>query len=64
MKIKAHVLEVSDNGDKMKIVGQGRAAGEANWRPLVSVSIKMPVTKRNRRSFYLGRHFVVNVKPD
>jgi hypothetical protein len=49
MKINAHVTDVSDNGDKMKVSGQGRAVGDATWRPWLSISIDMPITKRTGR---------------
>jgi hypothetical protein len=64
MKINAHVTDVSDNGDKMKVSGQGRAVGDATWRPWLSISIDMPITKRNRKAFYIGRHFTVKLTPD
>ena len=64
MKIKAHVTEVSDHADKMKVTGQGRAVGKSQWRPWLSISIDMPITKTNRKAFYIGRHFTVKVTPD
>jgi len=38
MKIKSGVAAVSDVGDKMRVMGQGRAVGATKWRPRVWVS--------------------------
>jgi hypothetical protein len=64
MRIKAHVTEVSDHGDKLKVTGQGRQVGKSNWRPWLSISIDMPISKTNRKAFYIGRHFELKVKPE
>jgi hypothetical protein len=64
MKIKAHVTEVSDHGDKMKVTGQGRAVGKAEWRPWLKIEVDLPVTKTNQKAFRLGRHFTLNIKPE
>jgi len=38
MKIKACVARVSDVGDKMRVMRQGRAVGATKWRPRAPVS--------------------------
>ncbi len=64
MKIKAHVTEVVDHGEKMKVAGQGRAVGKSEWRPWLKIEIEMPVNKTNQKAFRLGRHFTLTVKPE
>jgi hypothetical protein len=64
LKVKAYVIEVSDHGDKMKVTGQGRAVGDAEWRPMLKVELDLPDNRRNRKAFHLGRHFTVKVTPD
>ena len=63
MKIEAHVLSIADQGDRLAITGQGCAAGTAEWRPYCSVQIHVPMTDRNRRSFYVGRNFTLTIEP-
>ena len=64
MKIEAHVLEVQDKGDKLFLVGQGRATGAAEWQPWMNIAVTVPMTDRNRKAFYIGRHFTVKLTPD
>lgn len=63
MKIEGHVTEVSDRGDKLRIVGQGRALMDAEWRPFLSILIDVPITDRNRKAFYVGRQLDLEVTP-
>jgi len=64
MKIEGHVTEASDAGDKMRIIGQGRAVNDAEWRPHLAMMIEIPMTDRNRKAFYIGRKFTVSLKPE
>lgn len=64
MKIRAHVTDVSDHGEKMKVTGQGRAVGKSEWRPFLKIEIDLPINKTNQKAFRLGRHFTLTVKPE
>ncbi|MEH2517531.1 hypothetical protein V1279_003104 [Bradyrhizobium sp. AZCC 1610] len=64
MKIEGHLLEASDMGDKLRITGQGKAISDADWRPMLSMVIEVPMTDRNRKAFYVGRHFTMDLKPE
>ncbi|MHC2552290.1 hypothetical protein [Bradyrhizobium elkanii] len=63
MKIEAHVLEVQDKGDKLFLVGQGRAVSAAQWRPWMPIAVSVPMNDRNRKAFYVGRHFDLTITP-
>lgn len=63
MKIEANVLEVQDRGDKLFLVGQGKAAGAAEWQPFMNIAVSVPMTDRNRKAFYVGRQFDLTVTP-
>ncbi len=63
MKIEGHVIKVSDIGDKLRITGQGSAIVDAEWRPMLSIEIDVPITDRNRKAFYIGRNFDMTVTP-
>jgi hypothetical protein len=63
MKIEAYVLSVADHGDRLEITAQGNAAGAADWRPVCSVSLSIPITEHNRRAYYVGRRFDVTLTP-
>ncbi|WP_291709830.1 hypothetical protein [Bradyrhizobium sp.] len=58
-----HVTQAMDQGDKLRIIGQGRAVTDAEWRPYLSITIDVPITDRNRKAFFVGRHFEIAVKP-
>jgi hypothetical protein len=63
LKIEAHVLEVQDKGDKLFLVGQGKATGAAEWQPFMNIMVSVPMNDRNRKAFYIGRHFDLTVTP-
>lgn len=63
MKIEAHVLEVQDMGDKLHLRGQGRALAAAEWQPWMPIAVSVPMTDRNRKAFYVGRHFDLTITP-
>lgn len=63
MRIEAHVLSVADAGDRLEITAQGQATGAAEWRPWCRVSIAVPMTERNRRAYFVGRRFDVDLTP-
>ncbi|UPT95352.1 hypothetical protein J4G48_0040050 [Bradyrhizobium barranii subsp. apii] len=67
MKIEGHVTEASDVGEKLRIIGQGQAITgfqDPGLRPWLNIMIEVPTTDRNRKAFYVGRHFSVNLKPE
>ena len=63
MKVKAHVIELQDCGDRMKIVAQGYAVGRAEWCPCGSIELVLPLTDKSRRAYFIGREFELTVKP-
>jgi hypothetical protein len=63
LKINAHVLEVSDRGDKLAVTAQGKAVGAADWQPCMSILVNVPMTDRNKRAFYVGREIEMTVTP-
>jgi hypothetical protein len=63
VKIEAHVLSVADRADRIEIIAQGHAVGAAEWRPICSISLVIPITEHNRRAYYVGRRFDVTLKP-
>lgn len=63
MKIEAHVLEAQDRGDKLLLVGQGRAISAAEWQPWMSIAVSVPMNDRNKKAFYVGRHFDLTITP-
>jgi hypothetical protein len=63
MKIEGHVTQAMDQGDKLRIIGQGRAVADAEWRPWLTIMVDVPITDRNRKAFFVGRNFELSVKP-
>lgn len=64
MKLLCHVLEASDNGDKLKLRLQGKGVNEAEWIGMTIQEMSIPMTDRNRRTFYVGRRVTIDIKPD
>jgi hypothetical protein len=52
-----------DKGDKLFIVGQGRAISAAEWQPWMNVAVSVPMTDRNKKAFYVGRPFDLTITP-
>ena len=64
MKIKASIHTVEDSGESIKIKAQGTAKkGGAYLNEMATIELKMPNSKTNRKSFYLGRDIEITVKP-
>jgi hypothetical protein len=63
LKIEGHVTEASDAGDKLRIVGQGRAVASAEWQPWLSITIDVPMNERNKKAFHIGRQLDLRVRP-
>lgn len=59
MRIEGHVLEVMDMGDKLHVKGQGRAVTAAEWQPWMAIAVSV----RNKKAFYVGRHFDLTLTP-
>lgn len=64
MKLLCAVLEAQDKGDKLRLKLQGYGVGESpqhsRW---VEQELLVPMTARNRRTFYVGRQVTIEVKP-
>ena len=62
MKIKATVIETADRGDYLAVVLQGENVGTpehlGNWRQELRVNI----TTRSRRAFFIGREVEITVR--
>lgn len=63
MKIIGHIIEVSDDGDTITAKMQGQAVRWAEWRDWLTVSFKMPTSATNQKTYHLGRHVEITVKP-
>lgn len=63
MKINCEILAVSSNGDTITLQLQGRGVNDAEWRPFIGMDVKVTDNAVNRRSFYLGRNVMVEVRP-
>jgi hypothetical protein len=63
MKIEATVLSAADNGDRLTITAQGWAKGSAEWRPICRVELAVPMTDRNRKAYFVGRRFDIDLTP-
>jgi hypothetical protein len=61
MKIRAEVLSVESIGDALRVKLQGSADGEAQWRPMLSLTVELPDQVRCRRNYYVGRHVTIRV---
>lgn len=61
MKIKATVTNLSDIGDHIVINCQGTASRDANWQPLRTAEIKLPVHVGRR--YRIGQRIVVTITP-
>lgn len=64
MKMKCHVLEATDAGDKLRLKLQGYGVSEcdnARWAPQL---LEVPNNARIRRTFYVGRHVTIEIKPE
>lgn len=62
MKIKGHVLAVSNNGDQIEVKMQGATPGAARWRRLEVVTFTLPDTDGVRRTFFIGRKLTITIK--
>jgi hypothetical protein len=63
MKIEAHVTALVDLGDRVKVTAQGNAVGRAEWVPMVSIELSLPLTEQSRAAYFIGRTFEMTVKP-
>lgn len=63
MKVNAHVTSADDHGDRIRLVLQGSAIGDADWRPMLRFEVFVPENNRNRKSFHLGRKVKVEITP-
>lgn len=58
MKIRSHILKVSDEGDKLAVEAQGFFIGSGEWTP---ISFKVPASRKNKRAYHVGRGFDISI---
>jgi hypothetical protein len=66
VKIEGHVTEVSDHGEKLKVIGQAQAVvgyNDPGLKPWLTIAVDIPMNDRNRKAFHVGRHFDLVLKP-
>lgn len=63
MKILGEVLAVETIGDHLRVRLQGKAIGAAAWQPLGVISVDVPPSTKNQKSFYVGRQVKVTLAP-
>jgi hypothetical protein len=61
MKIHAEVLAAETIGDGLRLKLQGNADVDAEWRPMLALSIEVPDHARNRRAYYIGRKVAITI---
>lgn len=64
MKLKGEVLTVSTNGDSLSLTMQACEVAGADWRPLEKIEIRVRDIEANRRTFRVGRRFVLTLTPE
>lgn len=61
MKIKGHILSVADQGDKLLVKAQGFGVRDAEWRSWFPIEFSVAEHDENRRAYYVGRKFEIEV---
>lgn len=62
MKINAHIIAVEDQGDAINIVAQGTAKKKTVMERMSLISLVVPMTLTNRKTFHLGREISITIK--
>jgi hypothetical protein len=63
VRITGHIIEATDDGEKVKVRMQGENAGSAQWRDLLVVTFELPASHEVRRAYYLGRRLEIVLRP-
>lgn len=61
MKIDAEVLAAETIGDGLRLKLQGSAQSDAEWRPMLAMSIEVPDQPRNRKAYHVGRRVSIKI---
>jgi hypothetical protein len=63
MKIKAEVIAVESNGEKIKVRVQGIASSDPAWLSMSAHSFELYANQKNQRSYWIGRKVEIEIKP-
>lgn len=62
MKTNIEILSTQDNGDTLKVTGQGQI-GKAEWSPWKEMTFFVPNTTANQRAYRVGRRVAFHLSP-
>jgi len=65
MKLRGEVIEVSSDGDHLRVGLQTQGEVDAAWRAMGKCVLELPQHEKTARTFYLGRivSITVTAKP-
>jgi hypothetical protein len=64
MKLECSITSAIDGGDKLILELQGSGVAETDAIGMAAQTLRIPITDRNRRSFYVGRRVIIEVRPE
>lgn len=62
MRIDAEILEVSTNGEKLRVVLQGTGPRDGLWRAMTQQVLTVADTTSNRKAMHVGRQVRILVE--
>lgn len=63
MKIAGSITSLSEHGDEIRVEIQGRALGQAAWRPTGHVILHVPSDGQTKATYRLDRLVTLEVTP-
>lgn len=62
MKISAHIITASDEGDSLRVEWQGSAESDGRHAPMLHGTLRLPPHAKIVKAYHVGRNIEIDVR--